>query len=286
LNSPGLPRWEGGSLKGRHLLIRTEQGLGEEILHLRPLAMVAQEAASITLEITDRLIPLVRRAHPAIIVVPRTNPPHPATGADRLDCFCPAGDLLRYRSDTTATTWLAADPGVTRELADRCPGTDNAPVVGLCWSTERTPAAASKSVPTPLLRPLLRLTGINFVSLQFGESGLAQAQALEQSTGRSLYHDDSINALKDLDRAAAQLAALDLIICISTTTAHLAGALGKPAWVLLNTQPLWHWFAQGDRSPWYPNTRLYRQHDSGDWRLPLMQVRRDLESWRNRQLDR
>ena len=74
LNKSGLQRWEGGSLKGRHLLIRTEQGLGEEILHLRPLAGIASEAASVTLEITDRLIPLVRRAHPGITVVPRTNP--------------------------------------------------------------------------------------------------------------------------------------------------------------------------------------------------------------------
>lgn len=286
LNKSGLPRWEGGSLKGRHLLIRTEQGLGEEILHLRPLAGIASEAASVTLEITDRLIPLVRRAHPGITVVPRTNPPHPATTASHLDCFCPAGDLLRYRSDITETTWLAADPDVIREISDRSPNADSTPAVGLCWSTERTPAATSKSIPTPLLRPLLRLTGINFVSLQFGKSGLAEARALEQSTGRPLYQDDSVNALKDLDRAAAQIAALDLIICISTTTAHLAGALGRPAWVLLNKQPLWHWFAQGDRSPWYPGTRLYRQRDFGDWRLPLTQIRRDLEVWRDQRLDR
>lgn len=288
LNNPGLPRWDGGPLKDRHLLIRTEQGLGEEILHLRPLAMIANEAASITLEITDRLVPLVRRAHPDITIVPRTNPPHAATTAQHLDLFCPAGDLLRYRPEipATATTWLAAEQAATDDLSSRCHRTKAAPVVGLCWSTERTPAATSKSIPTTLLRPLLRLTGINFVSLQFGQAGLAEARALTQSTGIPLYQDDSIDALKDLDRAAAQIAAMDLIISISTTTAHLAGALGKPVWVLLNTQPLWHWFSERDRSPWYAGARLYRQRDSGDWRLPVMQARRDLEVWRNLRLSR
>jgi tetratricopeptide (TPR) repeat protein len=272
------PRWQGEQLAGKHLLVWTEQGLGEEILHLRALGRAVEQAFRITVETTDRLVPLIARAFPGITIVPRQDPPHPALTDESIDLHCPAADLLRHFPDAGSDPpGLAADADRVGTLAARYRQRGSSLLAGICWSTERTPAAASKSVPTALLAPIMRLPGIDWVSLQFGESGLAEAQRLETSTGTHLVRDPDIDALSDLDGAAAQIAALDIVISISTTNAHLAAALGKDVRVMLNTRPLWHWGHEGESCRWYPTARLYRQVEPGDWATPLAVLRRDLE---------
>ena len=272
------PRWSGEELAGKHLLVWTEQGLGEEILHLRALGMAVGLASDVTVEVTDRLVPLVARAFPGITVVPRQNPPHAATLDPGIDLQCPAADLIRHLGAAPMSdTSLAADRQLRDTLSRRYrDGTTNF-LAGICWSTERTPAAASKSIPTPLLAPLLRIPGIDWVSLQFGEAGNAEISRLEARTDRHIRRDPAIDALRNLDDSAAQIDALDIAVCISTTAAHLAGALGKDVRVVLNSRPLWHWGTDRVSCRWYPSARLYRQPEPGDWATPLGALRRDLE---------
>ena len=87
----------------------------------------------------------------------------------------------------------------------------------------------------------------------------------EAETGVSVIRDKEIDSLKDLDGFAAQVAAMDLIVSISNTTVHVAGALGVPAWVLLPNAPMWRWMIDRDDTPWYPLVRLFRQNKRGDW---------------------
>ncbi len=272
------PRWSGEGLGGKHLLVWTEQGLGEEILHLRALGAAVDHASNVTVEVTDRLVPMVARAFPGITVVARQNPPHPAALDPGIDLQCPAVDLIRYLGAAPMSdTSLAADSNLRDTLSRRYREGISGLLAGICWSTERTPAAASKSIPTPLLAPLLRIAGIDWVSLQFGEAGIAEISRLEARTGRHIRRDPEIDALRNLDDSAAQIDALDIVVCISTTAAHLAGALGKDVRVVLNSRPLWHWGGVTESCRWYPSARLYRQLTPGDWATPLGALRRDLE---------
>ena len=102
------------------------------------------------------------------------------------------------------------------------------------------------------------------VDLQYGDSDMDRAQ-FEAETGVSVIRDKEIDALKDLDGFAAQVDAMDLIVSISNTTVHVAGALGVPAWVLLPNAPMWRWMIDRDDTPWYPLVRLFRQNKRGDW---------------------
>ena len=102
------------------------------------------------------------------------------------------------------------------------------------------------------------------VDLQYGDSDMDRAQ-FEAETGVSVIRDKEIDSLKDLDGFAAQVAAMDLIVSISNTTVHVAGALGVPAWVLLPNAPMWRWMIDRDDTPWYPLVRLFRQNKRGDW---------------------
>lgn len=272
------PRWQGEDLAGKHLLVWTEQGLGEEVLHLRALGNAAEQASKVTVETTDRLVPLVARAFPDITVIPRQNPPHAAALDPGIELQCPAADLVRHLGAAPMDgVSLLADQHRRDTLSRRYRVDAPGLLAGICWSTERTPAAASKSIPTPLLAPILRIPGIDWVSLQFGEAGKAEIRRLEARTGRFIRHDPEIDPLRNLDDSAAQIDALDIVISISTTAAHLAGALGKDVRVVLNSRPLWHWGAGTETCRWYPSARLYRQPEPGDWATPLAALRRDLE---------
>lgn len=274
------PFWQGEDLAGKHLLVWTEQGLGEEILHLTAIASLIDTASSVTIETTDRLVPMVQRAFPDATVVPRTMPPRPETVSPAIDLQCPAGDLLRFMQpgETEYAPSIAADPDLTAEFRNRYhTGQEPGIRAGLCWSTERTPAAASKSVPTQLMMPLLAIPGIDWISLQFGKQGLREAEILQMHSGGRLTIDETVDPLTDLDRQAAQIASLDLVVSISTTAAHMAGALGVKSFLLLNSRPLWHWGNARNHCPWYPQADLIRQQRPGDWTAPLMRLRRKLE---------
>jgi ADP-heptose:LPS heptosyltransferase len=106
---------------------------------------------------------------------------------------------------------------------------------------------------------------------------LREAEILQMHSGGRLTIDETVDPLTDLDRQAAQIASLDLVVSISTTAAHMAGALGVKSFLLLNSRPLWHWGSAQAHCPWYPHAELIRQQRPGDWTVPLMKLRRKLE---------
>jgi ADP-heptose:LPS heptosyltransferase len=114
-----------------------------------------------------------------------------------------------------------------------------------------------------------------FLNLQYGDCRTEISQLREHS-GLDLASDDSVDALQDLDRFAAQVAAMDLVITIDNSTAHLAGALGVPVWVLLPAVPEWRWQLERTDSVWYSCARLFRQRSRGDWAPVIEDVAAEL----------
>jgi len=144
--------------------------------------------------------------------------------------------------------------------------------VGLVWGGSPTfPHERWRSIPLELLAPLTCLEGATFYSLQMGP----QARRVEQ-LGSRVHIIDLQNEQEDLADTAAIVANLGLVISVDTSMAHLAGALGIPAWVLLHKSPDWRWLLDRTDSPWYPTARLFRQSTLGIWQDVVGRVEQEL----------
>lgn len=282
-----LPEWQGQTLPpSATLLIRAEQGIGEQIM-LAPLIERARaRTPRIVAECDKRMVSLMARSLPAITWVPWTDPPDNALRDPAIIHQLALGRLPSlFLPDESAfgdgAPILVADPArrdaVRRELGD------NKPIIGLAWASGRSPAADRKAIPVAALRPLLTSLPARFVVLQY-EPAVADMAEL-RSWGVDLANCPDLDPMTDLEGFAATIAACDHVITISNATAHFAGALGVPASVLLSTCPLWHWFTQSSTSPWYGSLKLYRQKDSGAWDQVIAAVIADLALVSSRPLE-
>jgi len=275
----GLPRLPPGLVPPGPVWLWSEQGLGDELL----AATLLEEALATGLKVRfgcyRRNHALYRQAHPGLDLVDLAT----ATPAALADCRFQLSltDLIpRFRPDFEAfrlhRPWLKADPAARAALRARYqvawPGRR---LVGIAWRSVATQPRAKKSLPLPplamaLQRADLQLPAIQLIDLQYGDTRAERAELLEK-TGINLYRDPDIDPLGDMAPAAAQIAALDAVVTISNTAAHLAGGLGIPGLVLLPGDDglLWYWFRDRADSPWYPSLRLLRQQAPGDWQPVL-----------------
>ncbi len=272
----GKPLWQGEALQGRHLLLWGEQGIGDQILYGTMLHEAIAEAqrqgaGQISIAVTDRLVPLYRRAFAGlpVSVVDRQGA---VADADLQIPFASLGGLLRKAvADFTGHdgAYLQADAALRDSLRQRYQvwaGTSRRRLFGLSWRSANPRLATSKSIALSQLRPLLTLPDIAWVSVQYGD-----ASAEIAASGAPLFVDPAIDALRDMDGFAAQLAALDGIVSVSNSGVHLAGALGLPCHLLLaqGRGRLWYWPRPNEpdamRSRWYAALRLWHQRQPGDW---------------------
>ncbi|HEY2708552.1 MAG TPA: tetratricopeptide repeat protein [Caulobacteraceae bacterium] len=259
------PEWRGEDLAGKTILIHGEQGFGDRLQFSRFAPMVAATGAVVTLKTEPGLVTLFKRSMPELEVVARL-PPDAA-----YDVQVPLMSLPKLFGTTletvpSATPYLVADLDKTALWSERLAGGGGLKV-GLVWAGDGhrafpTLAATDRRRSIALARyaPLAGVEGITFVSLQKGEPA---TQAVDPPAGMALV--DLTADLRDFDDTAALIANLDLVISVDTAVAHLAGALGKPVWILSRFAGCWRWLDGREDSPWYPTARLFHQHAPGDW---------------------
>jgi tetratricopeptide (TPR) repeat protein len=275
------PRWNGEAMPEGTLLIYAEQGLGDEILFASCLPDAMRLAGRCVIECNARLASLYRRSFPGAWVHggAKSDGKQWLARAPAIDAQIPIGSLpLHLRSTAAAFPahrgYLRADPQRTEHWRWRLQGGGLA--VGISW---RGGTAATRqrlrSLPLEALLPALAAPGVRLVSLQYGDCCEEVALGAARCGVPLEYWPE---ALQDLDDTAALIAALDLVISVDNTTVHLSGALGRPVWVLLAASSEWRYLAAGERMPWYPSARLYRQSRAGDWRPVLDAVARDLSA--------
>ena len=179
------------------------------------------------------------------------------------------------------TPYLFADPGRTAAWRARLgPGTR--PRVGLCWSSGVRPDQPElKAINGRRNLPLAKLVAlqgldVDFVSLQKGQPAEGEFAALDQGAWDGPPILDVAADLTDFSETAALISALDLVVSVDTSIPHLAGALGRPVWVMNRFDPCWRWLQDRTDSPWYPTARLFRQPSMGDWDRVLAEVRAGL----------
>jgi tetratricopeptide (TPR) repeat protein len=264
------PRWDGTDLRGRRILIYGEQGFGDVIQFIRYLPQVSARGGRVLVACHPSLHRLFKdfTSVQQWVAADQSMPSH--------DVYCPLISLPRLFGTTLENIpanipYLTADPELTQQWQTRLPPATR-PRVGLVWAGRHTPDP-DRSVPIEYLSPLAQVSSVQFISLQ---KGIAPEKA--QSVGAMLNMPDWTAELKHFADTAALIANLDLVITIDTAVAHLAGAMGKPTWVLLKRYPDWRWMLDRPDSAWYPTMRLFRQPQIGDWQTPIAQIVEALRS--------
>ena len=278
----GLPAWDGVPSESLSLLVWGEQGLGDQILFSTQLTGLVSSGVQPTLEVDRRFAPLLQRSFPDLPVFAYDEIPFEASRVfEQQIAIGSLGRFLRRSSGSfpTPKSYLSPDEELTRRLRARylemgC----GKPVIGLAWNSINPRSGFRKSLPLADWDSILTTVDAQFVSLQYGDVKDSIASALEK-TGIHIEVDGEVDPLADFDAAAAQVAAMDLIIATSNTAVHLAGALGKTVWVMVPAVPDWRWGLEGDTAPWYPNLRLFRQKEPGDWAPVIRDVSTALKQW-------
>jgi tetratricopeptide (TPR) repeat protein len=260
------PLWLGNwDLAGKTILLHGEQGLGDTLQFSRYVPLVARLGAQVILAVQRPLAPLLAGLAGVSILRAQGDaiPPY--------DCYCPLPSLpLAF--GTTVDTIPAAVPyiGVPADrVAKWRPVTEaiRGPRIGLMWAGNLAHPNRRRWIALRDLLPLTQMHDLHFVALQRelpeGDTPLLESARVPTFLGERQ---------ADLADTAALIAGLDLVITVDTAIAHLAGALGKPVWVLLPFSADWRWLRHRGDSPWYPTARLFRQPALGDWASLVTQV--------------
>jgi len=261
------PPWDGSPFDGRTLLVHHEQGLGDTIQFVRYLPMVKARGGRVVLEVHESLLSLCHHLPGVDTVI---SCPLDQDLDVAFDCYVPLLSLPRIFNTTLNTIpseipYLVPDSDVTKRWQDRL---DTAGLkIGLVWAgNPGHKDDRNRSCPLNLLEPLGRIPGVTLYGLQKNGGDQVEQQAL------TLGIDNLGGLLTDFSVTAGVMANLDLIISVDTAVAHLAGAMGKPVWILLPFVPDWRWLMEREDTPWYPTARLFRQKRPGDWQELIRRV--------------
>jgi hypothetical protein len=280
-----LPRWQ-PAMACDQLLILPEQGLGDQIMLASMLPDAASLAAKAALIVDPRLRTLFQRSFPHLPVLAAGQPFNAEPFQAQIALGSLGATLRPSKAHCLASrrSYLVADPAKTQALRRRhhpgatsiSPSATSQLLVGLSWSSASSANGVMKSLPLETLASALSLPGIRLLSLQYGDTR-AEREALRRTTGLEVHADPEIDTFADIDNLAALIAACDLVVSVSNTTAHLAGALGQRTWLLIDSRLDWRWGLSGSDTLWYPNARLFRQNAAGDWSTPLSEIQQELE---------
>jgi Flp pilus assembly protein TadD len=259
------PLWDGCDLDGKRILILAEQGFGDSLQFLRYLPKVLQKGGRVILQTPPELVRLCQQSWDLERVVTPEEP------AGSFDVYCRLLSLPRL-FQTSVTAIPAEVPylkpsAAAMELWHRRVAEHGGRLrVGLCWASELI--RRGRSIPGDRLQPLADSGDIVWFSLIKGRAADAA-----NPPGMNLVEEEK----RDFADTAALIANLDLVISVDTAVAHLAGALGKPVWVMLPRVADWRWLVGRDDSPWYPSMRLFRQQIPGEWRPVVEEVAASLD---------
>ena len=255
----GRPRWDGSDLKGRSILVVCEQGLGDTIQFLRYIPRLKKQGATVVVACQAELMSLLAR-NPAIdhIMDVRQSPPNTHVYAPLLSLPAifrtnqgdiPADVPYLFTNGPRVVYWkqkLVSMEGLK---------------IGIAWKGNKDhPGDLERSVSPDWFAPLASIPRVNLLSLQKDEPP------------PDFPITDLAGQLDTFDETAAIMKNLDLVICVDTAVAHLAGALGIPTWLVLPFAPDWRWMLDREDSPWYPSMWLVRQPSRGDWQTVFERI--------------
>jgi len=273
---PPWPRWSGATLRDGCLVVDAEQGLGDTLHFLRFVPLVRKRVARVVLRVQPALLRLLKPLEmPWGITVAALGEPLPDAHA-----WCPLMSLPAMLGTTpdavpAMPAPLQAPPAAREAWHGRLSALGRRRV-GIAWSG-RTRLHENRAIPLHLLGPLFERDDIDWIVLQ-RDIPATDAQCLAAYAGAGRLHDFTRD-IDDMADTAAIVESLDAVVSIDTAIAHLAGAMGKPSWLMLAVAADWRWRLDTAYSRWYPSARLVWQTDPGDWRPVIAAVAAELGRW-------
>jgi Tfp pilus assembly protein PilF len=260
------PLWLGeDDIAGKTILLHSEQGFGDTIQFCRYVPLVAARGARVLVEVEGPLRDLMMGLAGAARIIAKGSP------LPDFDFQCsllslPLAFKTQLETIPSGASYLRASRQAPPHWDTRL-GMERRPKIGLAWAgNAKHIRDRERSISLSSLLPLLDVDA-TFVSLQ-KEVRAPDTETLRENRNILQFGDE----LRDFSDTAALISQLDLVISVDTSVAHLAGALGKPVWVLLTRVPDWRWLLDRDDSPWYPTARLFRQGDTGEWNGVIARV--------------
>jgi len=273
------PRWSGAPLAGRSILLLSEQGIGDQVMFASCLPELLKEAGAGFVECDPRLVPLFARSFPRARAIESpvdrgALPPHEQ--CDVVDYLGTLPRFLRRRIEDfpQAAGYLKPDPNLVAKWRSSLGQSGGALKVGISWQGGKdAETRRRRSIPLEVWEPIFRVPGVQVLNIQYGWAA-AEAVQVHERFGIRMDDGSDCDALHDLDDFAAKLAALDLVVSVDNSTAHLAAAVGTPVWTLLPFAPDWRWMLDDESTPWYPTMRLLRCGAADAWREVLERAAR------------
>ena len=251
-----LPLWQGNDVPpGSGIVVYAEQGMGDTLMCFRYAASLKKRFTNVKFSVTTPLLTLLQHSAPAgVDVVLRIRQPIDETGYTHHTHTLSLPAAFGTTPDNLPAEPYLQAPADRKSFWQRRLLAKDGPKVGLVWMGGKLSYAPARDMAFAKLAPLLQLPGIHWISLQKDEAP----------------HKDSpvtnwMAEVGNFDDTAALVANLDLIIAVDTAVAHLAGAMGKPVWLLNRFESEWRWMRGKDRTPWYPSMRIFSQTTPGDW---------------------
>ena len=292
----GVPaRWQGEALDRHHLLICSEQGIGDEIMYAVDIPATLARVRRLTIECDPRLVPIYRRSFPRADVGPhhrrdggegKVGHYHWLDPADPPDLHCEVGslDLMlggRGGDEPRKAPYLRANPARTAAWRRQFQATAPRLTVAIAWrSRVVTQHRAAAYPPLAAWAPLWRVPGVRFVAVQYGHDWIAEAQAIERDFGADLTVLDDVDTTDDMEEVFAIAAAADLVICPSSTVGWIGGALGQDTWLLLNRPS--YILRGGDDIPGFPTVKVWAKDNAAPWEPLMVEVAAALATRRDR----
>ncbi len=272
VNLPNVPVWDGKPIAGK-LLVRGEQGLGDQIIFASVLPDLLKQVPNMCLQLEPRLVPLFQRSFPGVELISKDK--KPPTDVVAQICIGSLAQFYRKREADFAAAqvpYLKADAAKTAAMREAL-APNGEKIIGVNWRSFRNKYADDKSIKLKDMAALFGLLNCTLVNLQYGD--IKDEVRAAEAAGLHFNKAVTVDLTKDIDGVASLLDACDVIVSVSNSTAHIAGALGKPVLLMLpyRTGKLWYWSeAKGEGSLWYPTIKTFHQSAQGDWEGTIAQI--------------
>ena len=276
------------ALTGKSILVYSEQGIGDEIMFSSCIPELKKLTDKIHIMCDKRLADIYRRSFSPVVIHEICDPQSikQCIVNHDIDYSIPSGSLPRYfRNDISAfgqgRQYLYAAPDKIERWRQRYDALDARPKIGIAWfGGKNNYAKAQRSTVLNDWADLLMELNASFINLQYGDCATSIAK-LHNSHGIKIHDWDDSDPLVDMDDYFAKVQALDLVITIDNSTAHVAGSLGVPTFVFLPETPDWRWLSHGNTSPWYASLHLLRKSSTISWKNFISRSKTEIEAFLN-----
>jgi hypothetical protein len=276
-----FPSWKGQPLKGKHILLWAEQGIGDQIMHARSIPLLQKMGAIVSLECDPRLNTLFDRSFGNIQYFTQGTKPNPAIDKVKFDYQCSLFSAWRWAKPADKPpAYLIGDKDRTDALKAHLLERGHKLNIGLSWSSVAKANGSTRSIQLPDMKPFFDISGLSFHSMQYGVNA-QDLLSIRHKTKLPIQAIPKLDAKVDIDGLAATMQAMDLIISIDNSTVHLSGALGVPTWVMLPRSGEWRWGGHDTQTQLYSNMSLYRNKTAANWPDLTKSVAIDLKVYAN-----